>query len=348
MDVQKNADRFDQAASSLPENISSVLAGIPRSVKANLAEIRLRVGRPVALSRGGQCWFVDKESQLHNIPRHCFVVNGEDLSRSVVRMCSYSIHSHQQEFVNGYISLRGGHRAGICGTAVLKGESLAAVRDITSINLRVAREIPGAANGLVEKIFRKSICGTLIVGVPASGKTTLLRDLARQLSNGEAGQPLKIAVVDERGELGAVYEGIPQNDLGACSDILTGYPKGVGILTAVRTLSPDVIICDEIGAKAEVDSILDGLNCGVKIVATAHAATLEELLSRRQISRLLQNGAFDKIVLLGDAEAPGLIEKIVEVGELADEAVRFATGRSMLCDDRYLHGVGAVQAGGCD
>jgi stage III sporulation protein AA len=231
-------------------------------------------------------------------------------------MCSYSLHSHQEEMRNGYITLMGGHRAGIGGTAVLAEGRVASVRDVTSLNLRVARDIRGAADVIVKQVFSGGVCGLLIAGAPASGKTTVLRDLARQLSGGKTGHYLKVAVVDERCELGAVYDGVPQNDLGPCCDLLSGYPKAEGIFTAVRTLSPRVIVCDEIGGEEEASGMLDGLNCGVKIIATAHASSLEELLRRRQIARLLDSGVFDKIVRLGAAESPGEIVEVVEVGEL--------------------------------
>jgi len=339
MDVQTSANRFDQAVSTLPVELKEALTGIPKRIKATAFEVRLRVDRPIALTCAGQCWFVDRESQLHNVPSGCFIITSEHLSQAVVSMCAYSVHSHQQELANGYISLRGGHRAGISGTAVVSNGKINAVRDITSINLRVARQVYGAADRLVEQIFKSKLCGVLIAGVPSSGKTTILRDLARQLADGQTGRYIRVAVVDERGELGAVFEGVPQNNLGAACDILSNYPKGIGILTAVRTLSPQVIICDEIGSREEADSMLDGLNCGVKMIATAHASTVDELLRRRQIARLLEYGAFEKIVMLGDADAPGCIKNIVEAGDLHVEAFRNAAHRSLLYHDRDILGV---------
>ncbi len=343
MDVQKNAQRFEQAVCVLPPKIKSVLLSIPTSVKDTVQEVRLRVGRPITLSCPGKSWFLDAKSQLHNVPKHCFFVNSEDIAQAVAGMCAYSVHTHQHELINGYISLRGGHRAGICGTAVTDSQSITAVREITSINLRIAREIKGAATAIVRDVLRGSLCGLLITGVPSSGKTTILRDLTRQLASGELGQFVRVAVVDERCELGAVYEGVPQNDLGISCDILSGYPKGKGILTAVRTLSPEVIVCDEIGSREEVDSMLDGLNCGVKIIAAAHARTLQELISREQIRRLIKHGAFEKIVRLGDSSAPGSIVEFVEVGEQFFETDRTGQHCSMLYHDRDVHGIRPIR-----
>lgn len=348
MEIQKGAYRFDQAIASLPGRIREVLAALPRTVKAGVFEVRLRVDKPLCLTCPGQIWFVDVKSQLHNIPRPCFPVTPQELEETYLAMCSYSVHSHQNELKNGYISLKGGHRAGICGTAVVDGRRVSAVRDVTSINLRIARDVHGAADEVVGRLFQEEVRGMLLAGVPSSGKTTILRDLARQLSDGRTGRYLKVAVVDERCELGAVFEGIPQNDLGPGCDLLSGYPKGAGILMAVRTLSPHVIVCDEIGGEEEVDGMLDGLRCGVKIIASAHAGSIDELIGRRQIARLLREGAFDHIVLLGSADEPGSITGIVGMEDLRDEAGRYVVAPDVLDADGHPHGFEFIASGPSD
>ena len=338
MDVQSSVKRFDEAVHALPERIKQAVVSVPDSIKKSATEVRLRVNQPVSLCCMGKTYFVSEKHKAIESPHGCFPVTREDLAQSVISMCAYSVHSHQHELSQGYISLKGGHRAGICGTASSDNGKVTAVRDITSINIRIAREIHSAAASLTNTAFAKGLCGTLIVGAPSSGKTTILRDLARRMSSGEAtGCYIKTAVVDERGELGAVFEGIPQNNLGICCDILSGYPKGFGILTAVRTLSPDVIICDEIGGKEETVSILDGIGCGVKIIAAAHAGSLRELLSRRHIHRLLEAGAFEKIVMLKNGSTPGVISEIVEVGELCLETDGVNCNHPVLHHDRNVH-----------
>ena len=209
--------------------------------------------------------------------------------------------------------MAGGHRVGVCGTAVYEENRVSGIRDISSLNIRIAREVYGAADELLRELD-KEISGLLIAGPPSSGKTTILRDLARQLSI----KGKKVVVIDERGELGGAFQGICQNDLGL-SDVLTGFPKGEGILQAVRCLSPELIICDEAGSRQEAAAIEEGLNAGVGLITTLHAGSLEEIYRRSQGMQLLQSGAFYRIVLLEGRSPPGTVQGIYEVGDPNDK-----------------------------
>ncbi len=345
MDAQSNIFRFDQAVSALPGRLREALTGLPAAAKCAACEVRLRVDKPMMLCCPNQNWFVDTRSQLHNLPSGCFAVTPDEISSAVLGLCSYSVHAHEGEMKNGFISLRGGHRAGVCGTAVIAEGRVSAVREVTSVNIRIARDLRGAADELMRHIFERRIEGVLVAGPPSSGKTTILRDLARQLSGGRLGQYLKVAVIDERFELAAVSGGVPQNDLGPACDILSGYPKGEGVMTAVRTLSPQVIICDEIGGGEDVTSMLDGLRCGVKMIASAHAESVDELLGKRQVTRLLREGAFGAIVMLGGADKPGSVTQILRTEELCYENGRFVTHRPLLYHDGRRDGVELVGEG---
>ena len=316
MDVQRRASRFEQAVSGLCPDIQKLLSQVPLSIKQTAFEIRLRVGAPIALTCPGHTWFVDEQSRLSNLPAAGAKITAGDISDSVVRLCSYSVHSHQEEMKNGYISMVGGHRAGLCGSAVIKDGTMTAVRDISSLNIRIAQQVRGAADALMREIFCRGLTGVLIVGAPCSGKTTVLRDLARQLGSGNAGQHVKVAVVDERGEIAAVQDGVAQNDMGYSCDILNGYSKREGILMAVRTLSPQIIICDEIGSEAEAEQLIECMNSGVHIVASTHAASLQELMRRPHIRRLIYEGAFEQVLLLDGGEIPGKIQRIERAGDL--------------------------------
>jgi stage III sporulation protein AA len=329
MDFREGVKRFDEAVSSLTPALCSRLVRLPERAKAEAYEVRLKVNGVPMITCADGVWFVDELSRPMRTPRGSYRVTRAELADCVVSLCGHSLHTHQHEFAEGFISIRGGHRAGVCGAAVLTGGEITAVRDITSVNLRIAREAYGAADLLIENIFRRRLCGLLIVGAPSSGKTTILRDLARQLAGGSLGVCVKVAVVDERGELGAVVDGIPQNDLGWSCDILSGYPKAKGILTAVRTLSTQVIVCDEIGGIDEAQGIIDSINAGVKVIATAHAASFSELLRRPAIVSLLESGAFEKAVMLGGPKEAGTIRRYVEVGELIGKTVRNGPYRTL-------------------
>ena len=226
------------------------------------------------------------------------------LDEVVRKICEYSVYSRQNEIVNGFITLRGGHRAGICGTAVLRDGEMSNVRCISSVNLRFAREIRGSADQLLHSV--KDISGgVLICGEPSSGKTTLLRDLARQLSADR-----NVALIDERGELAACIGGMPQNDVGLC-DVYDGYPKAEAMRHAVRTMSPDVLICDEIGTDEEA-SLRNCLRGGVAVIATAHIRHREEL--RRHPA--FRTGAFSTVVFLSGRQNVGEIISVQSVGDV--------------------------------
>lgn len=324
--------RYDQAVSGLSKEISTLLLQVPDAYKRKCYEVRMRINQPLVLTTAWQSLFVERSGSIADQPSpRCHIVDKRELDESILSLCAHSVHNHQQEFTQGYISVKGGHRAGVCGVAVVDRQAIRSVRDICSINLRIARQIKGAASELIRKAYSGAEAPVLLAGPPSSGKTTILRDLARQLSGGVTGRCLRISVIDERCEIGAVFEGIPQNDLGPCTDLLSGYPKEIGIQLAVRTLAPDMILCDEIGGKQETLAMLEGLNAGVKITATAHASNVEELMRREQIRILLENKVFEKIVLL---ENGGRIKEIFDVGELYGQNHRDGLHRPVLLDDR--------------
>ena len=305
-------DRFNEAACVVAERLKIILNQVPQSIKDKAQEIRLRINKPIVIETAEGAKFLNKDGFTNSILNSLAMkVTKQDIQESFQNICEYSVYSHQSELKNGYITIKGGHRVGICGTAVLDNNEIKSIRDISSINIRIARQVIGAANEVLTFV-NKDFEGILLAGPPSCGKTTVLRDLARQLSyQGEN----KVVVVDERSEISGTYNGIAQNDLGLC-DVLNGYPKAEGIMQAVRVLSPEIIICDEVGGKSEIEAIKESLNTGVKFIASAHASSAPDLMKRPQIKHLLSTGAFSKVILLTGKESPSLISNVYEVGEI--------------------------------
>ena len=309
---------FDSAVEILSEGIRAVLKNIPDSKKSTIQEIRIRVNKPLALSDGATTIFTDIDGKImYTMGEKAFRVSQRGIYDTFRRICDYSVYSRQDEIKNGYITVKGGHRVGLCGTAVLTDGKISALNDISSMNVRIARQIFGVSEEIINHLYP---CegGILIAGMPSSGKTTLLRDLARSLSLGIGCHVTRTAVIDERGELSGTYSGVSYNDMGL-SDILNGYPKGEGIIHAIRAMSPQVIICDELGTDEDCRLVSQGFNAGAVIIASIHAGNYEELMRRKQAVSLIETGAFKNIVMLESSNRPCKIAKVIELGMRSEE-----------------------------
>ncbi len=321
MDQNKITNIYKEIIKKTSEKLRRSLMLVPNEVISQAQEIRYRINKPVIINCSMGMYFIRKDgipTQL--ISDDILISTKEDIFETFKNMCCYSIYSYQNEIKNGYITIKGGHRVGICGTAVFNNKEITNIKDISSLNIRIAREVPNIAKNLIRDLDKGNI-GALIVGPPSCGKTTVLRDIARLLSNGELGFMKRVCVVDERGEIAGVFSGECQNDLGFC-DIFNGYPKGEGIMQAIRSMSPEVIVFDEVSTDSDIKSIKEGLNAGVCIISSIHAGSIEDLINRKQFSDLINTGAFKKIVMHENREKPGYIKKIYEVGEISDEINR--------------------------
>ena len=309
--------RFDSAAALLPAPIGGLLLSVPAAIKRKTQEIRLRTGKPLAIGCRKAVYFIGKNGRLLTVPgKEAYIADKDSVQACFQFLCEYSVYSHENEIRQGFLSLRGGHRAGVCGTAVYRDGHFSGVCDISSICLRISRQMTGCSEEILKEIGSELSRGLLLAGAPSSGKTTVLRDLARAISSGEAGEIQRIAIVDERGELAGTYAGMAENDLGYCCDVLNGYQKAEGILQAVRALSPDYILCDEIGGTEEAKSLLQCLHAGVSIIASIHAGSPEEFLHRQQALLLLRGGAFGHVAFLAGKQEPGTIDRIYKAGDL--------------------------------
>ena len=257
----------------------------------DIEEIRLRVNKPIILKRN-TC------EKIIN-----YNVNIEDILQTLELICDNSIYSFQNQICNGFITICGGHRVGIVGTAVMENEKVVNINYISNLNFRIAREVIGCSNILIKHIVDKEISNTLIVSPPGGGKTTILRDLVRNISNNGK----TVGVVDERGEIAAMYKGIAQNNLGIRTDIIENIPKQIGIKMLVRSMTPDVVVADEIGNFGDVQAIKTAICLGVKGIFTAHGNSLNDIKVNPELNKLFNEKIIEKIVFLKNKK----IEKIL-------------------------------------
>ena len=257
-----------------------------------LEEVRIRVDRPVILKYPG------KEDILEHI------VNQVEIVNILQSLCNNSIYSYQSQICDGYITLAGGHRVGITGNVAMKEGKIINVNYVSSLNFRVAREIIGASDGIMKDVLvNGEINNTLIVSKPGCGKTTILRDLVRNISN----SGFTVSLIDERGEIASMYKGIPQNDIGLRTDVMDNVTKSLGMKIAIRTMAPQVIVADEIGTKDDLEAINYGICSGVKGIFTAHGADISELRKNESLNSLYEEKLFKRIIFL---ESRGKIGKI--------------------------------------
>lgn len=256
----------------------------------DIQEIRLRIDRPAAVCTEGKILYITENGQLTYNPKSAVIVGEQDMRRTFEAVCQYSVHSFQREISQGFITVKGGHRVGFCGTPVTHNGTVENIKNINSLNFRIAREVKGCAEKIFGSCFSVGLCSLLIAGIPSSGKTTVLRDLTRLL-----GDSFKVSVIDERGEIAALWNGIPQNDIGINTDVFDGYGKTEGISAAVRVMSPQIIVCDEIGSAADLSALREAASCGVYAAATVHAADMSDLLRRFPKDGL---ESFDRIAFL--------------------------------------------------
>ncbi len=305
MKVKEKKNPIDEILIYINSDWKAAINKQPKELLRMATELRFRCGRGCSISCGEK-----------NYPVEEIKVLPEDMSEIYTSICRGAAYQFESRIENGYIPLPGGHRAGICGTYTLDQNGSVRVSNLSSINFRICRDIKSGGEKLLPKLLCEGkFCSTLIVSEPCGGKTTLLTDLVRELSkNG-----YRTAVIDERGEIASSLQGIPQKDLGAFADVLDGYPKPYGMMVALRTLAPQVLVCDEIGTDEETEKMLEAMNAGVPFLATAHAKDEEELFNRPQIKRLTDAGAISKIVLLKGAKAPGKVRKVLTVNPYDDE-----------------------------
>ncbi|UHA72869.1 stage III sporulation protein AA [Paenibacillus sp. 481] len=294
-------------SSVLPPTLRSIFTRLPQVVMNELEEIRIREGRPLEVGVMGDYQFVTAEGVLTDLPSSAYVPSREDGHQLLDFITNHSLYTMEEELRRGFVTIAGGHRIGLAGRTVLSQGKVSHLREITGFNIRIAREVRGVAASIMPVLLdfkQQTVHHTLIVSPPQHGKTTMLRDVVRAVSAGAWHHPearwkaLKVGVVDERSEIAGSIKGVPSFDLGYRTDVLDGCPKAEGMMMFIRSMSPDVLVVDEFGRDEDVLAMREAMHAGVRIIASAHGASMEDVLRRPGISQLLKEEVFGRIVIL--------------------------------------------------
>lgn len=315
---------YQQIFPYLPQSLRNLLEALPPEQLRGLEEIRLKPGLPVLLR------FDESEALLTSAgnltsdqtAEGLRLLSPDEMRRTVLLLADSSLYAFEEELRRGYITLNGGHRAGLTGRAVLAQGAIRTIKEISGINIRIARHIAGVALPLLPCLVdaQARLLPTLIISPPRAGKTTMLRDLARLLSDGVGIPPLRVGLVDERSELAAMRNGIAQLPVGLRTDVMDGCPKAEGMLLLLRSMSPDVLITDEIGRSEDAAALREAAHAGVAVIASAHGCDEAEIRLRPVLAGLLAENAFRRIVILSRRHGPGTIERVYAPGGEGDIA----------------------------
>lgn len=290
-----------------PENVKRLLLHLPKGVLERLEEVRIREDRPLEINAGGKFHFVSPDGELTQRPQEAYKPSREDGHRLLDLISNHSLYTMEEELRKGFITIPGGHRIGLTGRTVLSGGRVEHIRDISGFNVRIAKEIRGAADEILPYLLdmkRKRLFHTLIMSPPQHGKTTLVRDLARQVSSGLWGRSnihwpgLKVGIVDERSEIAGCKRGVPGFDVGPRTDVLDGCPKAEGMMMMLRSMSPDVLIVDEIGRPEDAEAVIEALHAGISVIATAHGSSLQDMRGRPALAALVDNRMFEMYAVI--------------------------------------------------
>lgn len=286
---------MDEILRYFPNKIYQIFSNLLQEnpqIANELQEIRIRVDKPIILK------LREKDLILQ------YNILQTEILQIVERLCENSIYAYKNQICEGFITIKGGHRVGLTGSCVIENGKITNIKYISSLNIRIAREVKNCSTRILREIIdieKKTIYNSIIVAPPGRGKTTILRDIIRRLSDGIEEINFRgktCGVVDERGEIAAMYKGAPQNDVGIRTDIIENVSKNKGIHMLIRTMAPEIIACDEIGSKEDVEAIHYALYSGVKGIFTMHGKNVEDIKNNKQIYELIENREIQKIIFL--------------------------------------------------
>lgn len=280
---------------------------------SHVQELRLRVNGPLIVVYHNIEYFITRNAELKHNRKEAYIISQNEMRETLEYISNYSLYAFEDELRQGFITIQGGHRVGVAGKIILEGQKIKNMKHISFINIRLSHQIKGCADQVMSYIADKEkVYHTLIIAPPGGGKTTLLRDIIRQLSDGEKGTGVTVGVVDERSEIAACYMGVPQNELGIRTDILDCCPKAEGMMMLIRSMSPKIIAVDEVGSREDIEAIEYVINCGCKLIATVHGSTIDDVRNKPLLGKLVKEKVFERYILLTGKKQLGEIEEIYD------------------------------------
>lgn len=298
----------------LPLRIREFIQSLPRTILESLEEIRVRQDRPLEIITKEQSWFVNEQCQLSRSPRDSVIPYREECAKMLNLITNHSLYTMEEELKRGYVTIEGGHRIGLVGRVVVERGNVKYLRDVAGFNVRIAREVKGVGEPLLPILVNsQGLNSVLIISPPQCGKTTLIRDMARLASKGE-GQFLsyKVGIVDERSEIAGCIDGVPQHDVGPRTDVLDACPKAEGMMMMIRSMSPELLVVDEIGRVEDSDAVREAIYAGVCVLATAHGASIQEVCQRPTLAELIEEKVFSRFIVLNRKGGPGTVDGIFD------------------------------------
>ncbi|TYR82447.1 stage III sporulation protein AA [Priestia megaterium] len=293
---------LEEVLDIFPPSIREIAEAYIYDHATKLEEIRVRVSRPL-------------EFTIHNLPYfQPYIVTEDDILFILNKLSQFSIYMIEEELKKGYVTIEGGHRVGLAGKVITENGQVRVIRDVTSFNVRIAKQQIGIAHSLIPFLYENHWLSTILIGPPQTGKTTMIRDLARVMSTGieKNISPVKVGIVDERSEIAGCVKGIPQHTFGTRIDVLDSCPKAEGMMMMIRSMSPDVLIVDEIGSEQDCQAVLEAVNAGVCVVMTVHGFDLEDLKKRPSLRELIHLQVFQRYIVLSNVKGPGTIRHIYD------------------------------------